>query len=114
MIFGYVLGGVWGCFGGIFWIIWGYLGRFVGGKNVENYGEKKTVKKNFKIRLKPFLKGLFNREFPINPFKGPKKPPRWASSHGGSHAHRHEHGRERDDCRNCVTSAEGFPRATAG
>ena len=41
MIFGYVLG----CFGGMFGDIWGYFGRFLGAKNVENYR-----KKNAKIR----------------------------------------------------------------
>ena len=32
--FGEVFGGVWGD-------VWGYFGRFLGGKNVENYKEKK-------------------------------------------------------------------------
>ena len=38
------LGGVWGCFGGIFAGIWGYLGRFLGGKHIETMGNKTQTK----------------------------------------------------------------------
>ena len=44
MIFGYVLGGVRGCFGGMFESIWRYFGRFLEGKNVENYVKKIKIR----------------------------------------------------------------------
>ena len=37
MICGYVWGRVWGCFGSNIGGMWGYVGRFLEGKNIENY-----------------------------------------------------------------------------
>ena len=51
------------CFGAMFGGIWGYFGRLLESKNVENY---KKAKNPSTILKQTFLKKLFNREFRIN------------------------------------------------
>ena len=54
MIFGYILGGVWGCFGGMFGGIWVHFGRFLGSKILQNYRKQKLkiIYKSFETMFK--------------------------------------------------------------